>query len=270
MNGYITKIFVLCMVLGAFGVGAAAAAPAVTISPASTTGLAPGDSFSVNISVDPDGNGVSSGQIDLSFDTAVLEVTGLTAGDMLGANPLDTGSAHDNTAGTVIAVLARNGGTTPPTAAGTWATVAFSVKTGASDGTTTIAITSVGMADESFATITGITTTDGTATVGGGSVLTWEDYPEGAITQGDTVNIDVMFSGEVDYYLRIENSTDGVVWRYPELSGTNVTATNPGAVTWVTTGDTPIGAYTAIVNINGVDGALTVSRRDKSDLFAIR
>ena len=65
MNGYITKIFVLCMVLGAFGVGAATAAPAVTICPASTTGLAPGDSFSVIISVYPDGNRFSSVQIYL-------------------------------------------------------------------------------------------------------------------------------------------------------------------------------------------------------------
>ena len=163
MNGYTFKIFVLCMVIGASG--AAAAAPAVTISPASTTGLAPGDSFSVNIDVDPDGNGVSCGQIDLSFDTAVLEVTNQAKGDMLGTTALDVGSVYDNTAGTVTAVLARQGTTTPPTAAGTWATVTFSVKTGVADGTTTIAIKSVGMVDGSFVDITGITTTDGTITI---------------------------------------------------------------------------------------------------------
>ncbi|MEA1908206.1 MAG: cohesin domain-containing protein [Euryarchaeota archaeon] len=166
MNGYPFKIFVLCMVIGASG--AAAAAPAVTISPASTTGLTPGDSFSINIDVDPDGNGVASGEICLLFDTSVLEVTNRVKGDMLGTNALDVGSAYDNTAGTVIAVLARQGTTTSPTAAGAWATVTFNVKTGAVDGATTIAITSAGMVDGSFADITGITTTDGTAILGGG------------------------------------------------------------------------------------------------------
>ncbi len=166
MNGYLSKIFVLCMVIGASG--AAAAVPTVTIIPASTTGLSPGDTFSVNIDVDPDGNGVSSGQIDLSFDTSVLEVTNRVTGDMLGTGAFDTGSADDNTAGTVNAVLARQGTTTLPTAAGTWATVTFSVKTGAADGTTIIAIKSAGMVDGSFADITGITTTAGTAILGDG------------------------------------------------------------------------------------------------------
>ena len=242
---------------GTVTVGAAAPAPAVTISPASTTGLAPGDSFSVNITVDPDGKGVSSGQIDLSFDTAVLEATGLTKGDMLGADPLDTGSDYNNTAGTVIAVLARNGATTPPTAAGTWATVAFSVKTGAADGATTIAITSAGMIDESFAAITGITTTDGTATVGaaGPVTLTWQTEPPTSVTQGDGVTFDISFSAMVDYYSRVENSTGGVVWRYP-ASGAGNTA-DPQERTWTTTTETPPGDYTIVININGEDNTST-------------
>ena len=166
MNIYISKIFVLCMILGVFGIGTAIAAPSVTIDPASTTGLSLGDTFSINIHVDPDGNGVSGGQIDLSFDTSVLEVTDLTAGNILGAPIIDPGSKYDNTAGTVEAIYARIGATTPPTEAGTWATVTFQVKTGAADSTTTIAITSAGLADESFADMPGIITTDGTATVG--------------------------------------------------------------------------------------------------------
>ncbi|MEA1908202.1 MAG: cohesin domain-containing protein [Euryarchaeota archaeon] len=242
---------------GTATVGAAAPAPAVTISPASTTGLTQGDTFSINIDVDPDGNGVASGQIDLSFDTAVLEVTGLAEGDMLGADPFDTGSAYDNTAGTVIAVLARNGATTPPTVAGTWATVTFNVKTGAVDGATTIAITSVGMVDESFADITGITTTDGTATVGeaGAVTLTWQTEPPASVAQGDDVTFDVSFSESVDYYFRIENSASEEVWRYP-TTGTN-TAANPTSKTWPTTSETPPGDYILIVNIDGVDNVDT-------------
>ena len=139
--------------------------PSVTIDPASTTGLSPGGTFSINIHVDPDGNGVSGGQIDLSFDTSVLEVTDLTAGNILGAPIIDPGSKYDNTAGTVETIYARIGATTPPTEAGTWATVTFQVKTGAADSTTTIAITSAGLADESFADIPSIIITGGTATI---------------------------------------------------------------------------------------------------------
>ena len=169
MNEYLAKVFILYVVIGA--AAAAAATPTVTIDPASTTGLSPGDSFSVNIFVDPDGNGVSSGDIRLSFDTSVLEVTSLTKGDILGTNALDGGSSYDNTAGTVNTIYTRVGATTPPTAAGTWATVEFSVKTGAADGATNIIIiTSAGIANEDFVDLTGITTTDGTFTVSSGSM----------------------------------------------------------------------------------------------------
>ncbi len=64
-----------------------------------------------------------------------------------------------------------------------------------------------------------------------------------------------MFSEAVDYHIRIENSTNSVVWRDP-ASGTD-NAMNPGAMTWTTTGDTPAGVYTAIVNINGADDPVT-------------
>ena len=242
---------------GTATVGAAAPAPAVTISPASTTGLAPGDSFSVSISVNPDGAGVSSGDIRLSFDASVLEVTSLTKGDILGTNALDGGSSYDNTAGTVTTIYTRVGATTPPTAAGTWATVDFSVKTGAVDGATNIAITSADLADEVFFDLIGITTTDGTATVGaaGAVTLTWTTEPPASVTQGDDVKFDVSFSELADYYFRIENSTGERVWRYPE-DGTNP-ATNPTSKTWTTTPETLPGDYTIIVSIDGMDNADT-------------
>ena len=193
MNIHISKIFVLCMIIGVFGIGTAMAVPSVAIDPASTTGLSPGDTLSVNIHVDPDGNGVSGGEICLLFDTAVLEVTDLTKGDMLGTDAFDTGSGYDNTAGTVTAVLARQGVTTPPTAAGTWATVTFQVKAGVADGTTTIAITSVGVVDGDFAPIIGITTTGGTATVGtpGGPSVAIDPASTTGLSPGDTLSVNI-------------------------------------------------------------------------------
>ena len=246
MNIHISKIFVLCMIIGVFGIGTAMAAPSVTIDPASTTELSPGDTFSININVDPDGNGVSSGQIDLSFDTSVLEVTNRVKGDMLGTDAFDIGSDYNNTAGTVTAVLARMGTTTPPTAAGTWATVTFQVKAGVADVATTIAITSVGMVDGDFAAITGIITTGGTATVGvvDPTLDTFTVTPA-TVEQGGTVEIDIAFSTEVSWAINVNSSTATVkTW-----SGTS---TNPTAKDWVTSTSTATGAYTVDVFMNGV------------------
>ena len=185
--------------------------PSVTIDPASTTELSPGDTFSININVDPDGNGVSSGQIDLSFDTSVLEVTNRVKGDMLGTDAFDIGSDYNNTAGTVTAVLARMGTTTPPTAAGTWATVTFQVKAGVADGTTTIAITSVGMVDDSFAAITGITTTGGTATI---VALTGDISGDATVDYIDLGMLGASYGisvGDTGYNASADLSGDGIV-----------------------------------------------------------
>ena len=231
MNMYITKILVLCMVIGVFGVGTAMAAPSVTIDPASTTELSPGDTFSINIHVDPDGNGVSCGQIDLSFDTSVLNVTDLTSGDILGADALTEGTSYDNTAGTVTAVLARKGTTTPPTAAGTWATVTFQVKAGAVDGTTTIAITSAELADENFDDLTGITTTNGTATVGGAAEppTCTVSVTNTTIVPPQTTDIIVAFSERVQYTLNIETSDGTVVYDWTGERSTDRTVTWNGS-----------------------------------------
>ncbi|CAD6492864.1 MAG: PKD domain protein [Candidatus Argoarchaeum ethanivorans] len=98
-------------------------------------------------------------------------------------------------------------------------------------------------------------TVNGTFTIGGAAAptLTWTTEPPTPVTHGDGVAFDVSFSEAADYYFRIENSANEVVWRYP-TSGTGHAA-NPGARTWTTTADTPTGDYTIIVNINGADNS---------------
>ena len=83
--------------------------------------------------------------------------------------------------------------------------------------------------------------------------LTWTIEPPTSVTPGDNVTFRVGFSETADYYFRIENSTGGMVWRYP-TTGTN-TAMNPTTKTWTTTPETTQGDYTIIININGTDNA---------------
>lgn len=85
--------------------------------------------------------------------------------------------------------------------------------------------------------------------------LTWQTEPPTPVEQGDEVTFDVSFSESADYYFRVENSTGGVVWRYPE-SGTD-SAVNLTARTWATTTGTPAGDYIIIININGADNSDT-------------
>ncbi|NIA10597.1 MAG: hypothetical protein GWP10_12935, partial [Nitrospiraceae bacterium] len=96
---------------------------------------------------------------------------------------------------------------------------------------------------------------DTTVTIVAAPTLTWQVEPPTSVTQGNDVTFDVSFSEAADYYIRIENSTGGVVWRSP-ASGTGHAA-NPTPRTWATTTATPTGDYTIIININGADNSDT-------------
>jgi hypothetical protein len=118
-----------------------------------------------------------------------------------------------------------------------------------------LGLTITTLKDNDSAVITLDSVINGTFTVDtiGPPTLTWQVEPPASVTQGDDVTFRVGFSESADYYFRIENNTDDVVWRYP-TSGTNA-AKNPTNKTWKTTTDTPLGDYTIIININGVDNA---------------
>jgi len=197
--------------------GTAPAAPSVTIDPASTTGLSPGSTFPVKVSVNPNGKGISSGEIRLSFNTSVLEVTSLNKGDLLGSNAIDPGSIYNNSEGTIKTIYARVGATVPPTPSGTWSTVVFKVKSGASPGTTNISITSVSLADENFAELTGIIIANGTATVSGG--LTGDINGDNIVNYKDLGLLGASYGlslGDTGYNAKADLNNDGIV-NYKDL-----------------------------------------------------
>ena len=167
-----------------------AAAPTVSINPASQD-VSAGDTFTVNIAVDPAGYGVSTGSITVSFDATVMQADSVVAGDLLGTSPIVPPGFPkiDNINGTVQIDLARSGTTIPPTPEGTWAVITFTVNSDALDGTHTIGITAAELADETFADIPGIKTNNGTVTIVTG-------YPRWDINNDGTVNyIDLAILG---------------------------------------------------------------------------
>jgi len=243
--------------LAIIGIGSAAAAPSVSVDPASTTDLSPGGTFSINVSVDSESYNLRACNIDLTYNSTALSVVSVTYENLLGtsANVLDMSDPTDD--GCITSSIARKTLTNPSApASGTYITVNFEVKSGAADDTYDLTLSSVTLKDENNDAIPGVQVTDGTVTVGAvGPTLTWQVEPPTSVEQGDGVTFDVSFSESAAYYFRIENSSGGIVWRYPTI-GTN-SAMDPQAKTWPTTTDTPTGDYTIIININDVDNADT-------------
>lgn len=137
-------------------------AGSVFINPKSQNAKA-GSQIKVSIEVIPASWGVSSAEIRLSFDPQRLEAVSIKPGGALGANPIEGTSKIDNTQGTIIYALARQGETTASGARGALANIEFRTKTGAA-GTARIELTGVGLADENFQAIAGLTT-DGASIV---------------------------------------------------------------------------------------------------------
>jgi len=123
----VLSVIVLSMALCITAIPALAdPSPVVSVSPASQT-VDPGDTFSIDIIVDPDGEGLSGGQLDFAFNASVMQVDSVTAGDLLGTSPIAVGPFIDNVNGTVNYALGRQGLTTPPTPNGTFATITMTM-----------------------------------------------------------------------------------------------------------------------------------------------
>jgi PGF-CTERM protein len=110
-------------------------------------------------------------------------------------------------------------------------------------------------------------------TVGGGGpvTLTWQTEPPASVMQGSSVTFDIGFSTQAEYYSRIEDSAGTVVYRYPP-SGTSSTG-EPRPRAWTTSTSTTPGEYTIVININGVNNSdtktFTVTAAASQNIVAI-
>jgi len=138
--------------------------PTVSVEPASMT-LCPGDAFSVNVTVDPAGRGVSAADVKIAFDASVVECEDVSPGNLLGDSPLEGKKEIDNENGMIWYALARIGDTPVPTEKGTFAVLSFKVKEDAPEGTYYLKISSAKLTDENFAYISPIETKNGTFTI---------------------------------------------------------------------------------------------------------
>jgi hypothetical protein len=167
MAGKLAIFLLIFSVVSIIGIGMAAAAPSVSIEPEYTTGLSPGDTFSVNVLVDPDTYGVKACKIDLTYNSSALTATGVTQGDLLGSPTIGEPTNDYSTPGKIHWGISRTGAnpTPVPTSPGTFITIAFSVNAGASSDTYTLDLSNVTLNNETSAEILGAEVNDGYATV---------------------------------------------------------------------------------------------------------
>ena len=107
-----------------------------------------GGSFTVDVEVDPKGQGISAAEVTINYDPQVFAYEGMSSGELLGASPLVGVESGDQEIGQLIFALARRGATSAPTEAGTLATLTFRVLDDAPAGEHGLTVYRVGLADE--------------------------------------------------------------------------------------------------------------------------
>src|SRR3989338_6263633 len=130
------KLAVLALSIATFALGAnvlASGQATMSLSPASRS-VDVGDSFSIVVSVDPNGATLDTVRADISFTASMLEVTDIDLGTLFPA--ASPGNSTSNTNGTLSYGAYKYGGDV--TDSGTFATITFHAL---SSGTATISVT---------------------------------------------------------------------------------------------------------------------------------
>ncbi|RNI11868.1 hypothetical protein EFE42_09540 [Methanohalophilus sp. RSK] len=199
----VTTLLILAACVLCMGIGSAAAQPSVSINPSDTTGLAPGDTFSVTVEVDSGADDLRALTMDLNYDSSVLMVNSITDHDLLGSSALVEPGSGDDGAGTISYGLASTTGTYAPVA-GDFITVEFEVKSGAAADTYNLDLNNVVLKDETNTAIAGVSVNGGTATIANGGTT-----PDGAavsvmpasttgLAPGDTFSVTVEVDSGAD------------------------------------------------------------------------
>ncbi len=154
--------------LAIISIGTAAAAPSVSVSPASTTDLSPDDTFSIDVLVDSVDYNLRACTLDLTYNSTAFTVDSVTYKDLLGAST-DVLESPDTgrTDGRIRHGIARKTAVNPSEPeSGTFITVNFTVNTETAEGTYALQLSNVSLKDENNDVIPGVEVTDGNAIVG--------------------------------------------------------------------------------------------------------
>ena len=124
------RAIVVVIIVGIMGIlihAASASSPAISVEPSHITNVSPGDEFTVNITVDPNGTEIYGADYILHFNNIVLRALSQNKGPFLGTGTLPVANEIDNSLGKIDYGETRTGdtGVTEP---GVLATIEFEVR----------------------------------------------------------------------------------------------------------------------------------------------
>lgn len=201
------RIGILSLFLLSGLTGMAVAETLVNVSP-STQSVAKGETFTINVTIDPD-TSIAGAQFDLSFDASLVSAESVTEGDLLsqdGASTYFNPGIIDNAAGTITSVagaITTSGATV--SSPGVFATIRMTAKM--VDGTSPLDISNVIVGDINAYPIS-TTVNDGSIIIG---ALCGDLNGDGKITTTDAVIALEIAAGSRPFDAAADVSGDGIV-----------------------------------------------------------
>lgn len=125
------------------------------------TGVHKGEQFEVKVEVNPNGKGISAGEVILSYSTRAIEVVSLEPGNLLGPNPIEGVRFIDNEKGRICFALGRQGVTHPPTKQGTFVVLVLRIRDSGNEGSYAVNIIGASLVNEQFEDISPLKITGG-------------------------------------------------------------------------------------------------------------
>jgi hypothetical protein len=194
----VTTVSIPLLFTIAFITMSAQAAPVINVEPFHQNVLQ-GDSFTVNITVDPAGDEVMGAQYDLYFNNMLLNATDQVSGDFLshdGASTMVVTNEINNTIGLVGYCEIRMGVEYGVTTPGVLATVTFKAM---EPGTSNITLSNVLLSDPLGVKIPDVLTNNGTVKINGTyfDISGFVDYSDGSPVNNPNVTITNLNTSEV-------------------------------------------------------------------------
>ncbi len=113
--------------------------------------LPKGEDNQFRVVIVPVSRGLSAVEVELSYDSSVLQLTNIEVGDVLGPDPLVAVKRIDYQSGKITLAVARAGVTTSPSTAGTLATITIKAAESAISGTASaVEFTNVTLVNEAL------------------------------------------------------------------------------------------------------------------------
>jgi len=168
--------------------------------------------FTVEVFIDPRNYGISSAEVEISFDPEVFQAVEVMPGELLGRKPLHGVLDVDNKAGVIKYALARLGRTQPPSPAGTFAFIQFRVRKEAPRGDHTISIVKASLTDEAFRNIPNIKVESAVLRVAAG--MLGDINGDGRVNYRDLAILGASYGtvrGDPEFAIEADLNDDGVI-----------------------------------------------------------